>query len=87
VRIKDAILNGEGEGKTFYEIIDSGTAYQMQTFDQHIVRLFTEGVITEETGIAYASSRAAVRQGIDRIKSSKGEKTSDIGELKIDWNV
>lgn len=87
VRIKDAILNGEGEGKTFYEIIDSGTAYQMQTFDQHIVRLFAEGVITEETGIAYASSRAAVRQGIDRIKSSKGEKTSDIGELKIDWNV
>ncbi len=89
IRVKDAIINGEQEGKTFYDIIDSGHAYDMQTFDQHIVRLFEQGDINEETALAYASSRSRVRQGIDKIKSTRGEKTSDIENLTIDndWDM
>ncbi len=89
IRVKDVIVNGEREGKTFYEIIDSGQAYDMQTFDQHLARLFEEGVINEETALAYASSRAKVRQSIDMIKSKRGEETSDIHGLTIDqeWDV
>lgn len=85
VRVKDVIINGESEGRTFYEIVEAGSAYDMQTFDQHIVRLFEDGKITEDTALAYASSRAKVRHGIDMVKSRRGEKTSDIGELSIDW--
>ncbi len=89
IRVKDSIINGEKEGRTFYDIIDAGHAYDMQTFDQHIIRLFEQGVIDEETAIAYASSRAKVRQGIDKVKSKRGEKTSDIEDLTIDtdWTV
>ncbi|RKX57723.1 MAG: hypothetical protein DRP28_06255 [Thermodesulfobacteriota bacterium] len=58
----------------------------MQTFDQNIVRLFEQGVIDEETSMAYASSRASVRQGIDQVKARRGEKTSDIDELSIDMD-
>ena len=84
IRVKDAIINGEREGKTFYEIIESGNAYDMQTFDQHLVRLFEAGQITEDIGLAYASNKSRVRQGIDKVKSQKGEKTSDIEDLVID---
>ena len=84
IRVKDSIINGESEGKTFYEIIENGQAYNMQTFDQHIVQLFEQGLIDEETSLAYASSRASVRQGIDQVKSGRGEKTSDIDGLSID---
>jgi twitching motility protein PilT len=86
VRVKDSIFHGESEGRTFYEIIDAGTAYDMQTFDQNIIKIFKDGDITEETAIAYSSSRAKVRLGIDMIKSTKGEKTSDIDGLSIDMN-
>lgn len=86
LRVKDSIINGEREGKTFYEIIEEGKAYDMQTFDQHIVKLFEQEVIDESTAIAYASSRAKVRQGIDIIKSGRGEKTSDIDDLTIDMH-
>jgi twitching motility protein PilT len=86
VRVKDSIMNGESEGKTFYEIIEAGQSYHMQTFDQHIIKLFAEGVIDEDTAITYASSKSSVRIGIDHIKSGKGEKTSDIDELKIDMD-
>ncbi|RKX59476.1 MAG: twitching motility protein [Thermodesulfobacteriota bacterium] len=84
IRVKDSIINGESEGKTFYEIIENGQAYNMQTFDQHIVRLFKQGIIDEKTSLAYASSRASVRHGIDQVKSGRGEKTSDIDGLSID---
>jgi twitching motility protein PilT len=84
LRVKDAILNGESEGKTFYEIIGQGEPYGMWTFDQHILKLLKEGKITEETAMAYASRKTIVARGIDTLKASKGEKTTDIDELAMD---
>ena len=45
LRVKDTIINGETEDKTFYEIITNGDAYGMWTFDQHIMKLYQEGLI------------------------------------------
>ena len=84
LRVKDTIINGETEDKTFYEIITNGDAYGMWTFDQHILKLYQEGLITEETAMAYASRKAVVGRGIDTLKSAKGEKTTDIDELNMD---
>lgn len=84
IRVKDSIVNGESEGKTFYEIIDGGDAYGMQTFDKAIINLYREGQITEETAMTYASRKPLVVRAIDAIKSAKGEKTTDIEGLKLD---
>ncbi|MZH40516.1 MAG: PilT/PilU family type 4a pilus ATPase [Nitrospinae bacterium] len=84
MRVKDTIINGESEGKTYYEIITNGDAYGMWTFDQHIMKLYQDGLITEETALAYASRKAVVGRGIDTLKSAKGEKTTDIDELGMD---
>jgi twitching motility protein PilT len=84
MRVKDTIINGESEGKTYYEIITNGDAYGMWTFDQHILKLYEEGLVTEETALAYASRKAVVGRGIDTLKSAKGEKTTDIDGLGMD---
>ena len=84
LRVKDTILNGESEGKTFYDIITAGEAFGMTTFDNAIINLYKEGQITEETAMAYASRKAVVGRGIDTIKSEKGEKTTDIEGLDMD---
>ncbi|QPJ65111.1 MAG: PilT/PilU family type 4a pilus ATPase [Candidatus Nitrohelix vancouverensis] len=84
MRVKDAIVNGEDEGKSYYDIITNGDAYGMWTFDQHILKLLGEGKITEETALAYASRKAIVGRGIDQIKASRGEKTTDIEGLGMD---
>jgi len=84
LRVKDTIINGETEDKTYYEIITNGDAYGMWTFDQHIMKLYQGGLITEETALAYASRKAVVGRGIDNLKSAKGEKTTDIDELNMD---
>jgi twitching motility protein PilT len=84
LRVKDAILHGESEGKTFYEIIGAGKAFGMITFDRYITGLYEQGLITEDTAMAYASRKATVGRGIDRIKSVRGEKTTDIEDLEVD---
>ncbi|MGD2270085.1 MAG: PilT/PilU family type 4a pilus ATPase [Desulfobacterales bacterium] len=84
IRVKDVVLNGESEGKTFYEIMQAGRAFGMTTFDEHIVGLYEQGLITEETALAYASRRGIVGRGIDSIKSARGEATTDIEKLEID---
>lgn len=84
LRVKDAIMNGESEGKTFYEIMQAGQAFGMTTFDGHIIDLFEHGLITEETALAFASRRGIVGRGIDSLKSARGEATSDIDKLELD---
>ena len=84
LRVQDAILHGESEGKSFYDIMDASNAFGMVTFDQHLVGLFEEGLITQETAMAFASQRGIVGRGIDSIKSSRGEATTDIEKLELD---
>jgi twitching motility protein PilT len=84
MRVKDTILNGETEDKTFYDIVRNGDAYGMWTFDQHIIKLYGQGLISEQTAKGYATRKAIVARGIDAIKASKGEKTTDIEGLSMD---
>ena len=84
IRVKELILEGESEGKTFYEVIESNRAFGWRTFDDSILELFQEGQVSHDTAMAYASKKAIMRRGIDRIKSARGEKVTDIDDLEVD---
>ncbi|WP_028324544.1 type IV pilus twitching motility protein PilT [Desulfatirhabdium butyrativorans] len=84
LRVKDTILHGESEGKTFYEIIQAGKAFGWTTFDDYIVGLYEKGLITEETAMAYASRKGIVGRGMDMVKAGRGEATTDIDHLEVD---
>lgn len=86
LRVQDTVLNGESEGKTFYEIIQAGAAFGMVTFDDCIIDLYERGLITEETALANASRKGVVSRGIDAVKSRRGEATTDIEELEVDFD-
>ena len=83
LRVRDLILNGESEDRTFYDIIADGTALGMQTFDQHILELYENGLISEETAKVYASRKSAIGRGLDKIKAARGESTSGITGLAM----
>ncbi len=84
LRVRDLIINGETEDKTFYDIIEAGSPQGMRTFDQFILQLFEQGVVSEETALAYCSRRSAMGRGLDQIKSARGEATTDITELAME---
>ncbi len=84
LRVKDAILHGESEGRTFYDIIEQGNPFGMMTFDQSIAELYQNGLITQETALSYASRKAVVGRAIDAVKAARGEKTTSIEDLALD---
>ncbi|MGQ9671091.1 MAG: type IV pilus twitching motility protein PilT [Desulfosoma sp.] len=84
LRVRESIIHGESEGKTFYEMMQQSRPFGWTTFDDSIVSLYERGLITEETALGYASNRAEVKRGVDRIKAARGEKTTDIEGLGID---
>ena len=84
LRVKDLIIHGETEDKTFYRVIKQGSASHMRTFDQHLMQLFEQGLITEDSAIMFSSQRSEIKRGLDTIKAARGERTSDIDQLAME---
>lgn len=84
IRSNELILQGEQEGKTFYEIQEVGEPFGMMTFDQSLLRSYERGLVTEDTAVTYSTRKAVVQRGIDTIKQRRGEKTTDVEGLKLD---
>jgi len=84
IRSNELILQGEQEGKTFYEIQEVGEPFGMMTFDQSLLKAYEQGIVTEDTAIAYSTRKAIVQRGVDTQKQKRGEKTTDVEGLKLD---
>jgi twitching motility protein PilT len=84
IRSNELILQGEQEGKTFYEIQEVGEPFGMMTFDQSLLKAYENGLITEDTAVNYSTRKAIVQRGIDTLKQKRGEKTTDVEGLKLD---
>ena len=84
LRVRELIMNGETEDKTFYDVIADARALGWQTFDQHILELYEGGLITEETAVSYCTRKTVVNRGLDMLKSARGEATTSITGLAMD---
>jgi twitching motility protein PilT len=84
LRVKDSIEHGESEGKTFYEIIEASATFGWKTFDMAVLELYEQESITEDTALVYCTNKGVVSSGIDKIKKSKGQRTTDLTGLSLD---
>jgi len=89
-RTRELVREGESEHKTFYRAISEGATDGMQTFDQHLVRLFKDGFIEEETVRHYATDQVFVARAMDRIRyeSAAGPGAGDpvLDHLEVDFS-
>jgi twitching motility protein PilT len=83
LRIQETIRLGETEGKSFYEIIDASQPFGWRTFDFAALEAFDNGTISEQTAVLYCTKRGPVTRGIDNLKKSRGESTTDISSLRM----
>ncbi|HMB32127.1 MAG TPA: twitching motility protein, partial [Desulfohalobiaceae bacterium] len=79
---------GEDGEKTFYNVLSTSSSYGMRTFDDALVNMYRQGVISEEIAMLNGSDKSRLGQMIDWIKSERGEKVTDIEglELDVDYN-
>ncbi len=83
LRTKDAIVQGEGEGKTFYDIIEASQTFGWQNFDIACLKAYQEEKITEETALLYCTKKGPMTRMIDNVKKGRGEVTTEVESLKM----
>jgi twitching motility protein PilT len=84
LRTKEAIAIGEGEHRSFYEIIEASSPFGWMTFDQSILAAYENDLITEETAKLFASRRGRVTRGIDLIQKARGIDAEVDSGLRLD---
>jgi len=80
MRTRDYVVKGENEGRSLTDAMHDGSVDGMQTFDDEIEKLWNQGVISRETGLAYASNptNLALRMTDEPESASK---SSDSGSM------
>jgi twitching motility protein PilT len=84
LRTREAVAIGEGEHRSFYEIIESSSPFGWMTFDQSILRAYEQDHITEETARLFASRKGRITRGIDLIQKSRGVDSDLDSGLRLD---
>lgn len=56
MRTREYIMRGETEGRSLTDAMHDGSVDGMQTFDDELEKLWSQGVITRETALVYASN-------------------------------
>jgi len=83
LRTRETIVQGETEGKSFYEIIESSQPFGWRTFDYSAVEAYDQGLISEESALLYCSKRGPVTRAIDNLKKARGESTTQVNGLRM----
>jgi len=84
LRTKEAIAIGEGEHRSFYEIIEASSPFGWMTFDQSILAAYENDLITEETAELFASKKGRITRGIDLIQKARGMDNELDSGLRLD---
>lgn len=83
LRTQEAIIMGESEGKTFYDIIEASYPFGWRSFDHSCLEAYEQGAITEETALMYCSKRGPTTRAIDNLKKQRGEFAAKAGRLQM----
>ena len=84
LRTKETVALGEGEHRSFYEIIEASSPFGWLTFDQSVLNAYEKGYITQETAKLFASRKGKVSRGIDLIQKARGVHNEVDSGLHLD---
>jgi twitching motility protein PilT len=68
LRTREALLYGEGDNRTFQEIIEAGSTLGWHSFDQSLMRAFEQDLITEETALLFCTHKNKMRRDLEMAK-------------------
>jgi twitching motility protein PilT len=84
LRTREALIYGEGENRTFLEIIEAGDIHGWHSFDQSLIKAYEADAITEETAIIYATHKTKMRRDIDMFKKLRSNRVEESSGLKME---
>jgi twitching motility protein PilT len=72
LRTRETLLYGEGENRSFQEIIEAGSTLGWHSFDQSLMRAFENDLITEETALLFCTHKNKMRRDLEMAKKLRG---------------
>jgi twitching motility protein PilT len=84
LRTKETIALGEGDHRSFYEIIEASSPFGWMTFDQSIMHAYETDLITEDTAKMFASRKGKVTRAIDLVQKTRGVDSDLDSGLRLD---
>lgn len=83
LRTRETLLYGEGENRTFQEIIEAGSTLGWHSFDQSLLTAFEEEVIPEETALLFSTHKNKMRRDLEMAKKMRSPSAEEPSGLKI----
>lgn len=77
LRTREAIVYGEGENRTFQEIIEAGSTLGWKTFDQSLLEALKQNLITDETALIHSAHKNKMSRDIDMLKKLRNQQLRD----------
>jgi twitching motility protein PilT len=87
LRVRETICLGEGDARSFYDIVEANASFGWTTFDQSLGRAYADGEISAEAADLYASNKARMTRYIDDINKRRGLVEEKPLGLKLDLDA
>jgi twitching motility protein PilT len=87
MRVREALAQGEGDGRSFYDIIEASTQAGWMTFDQALLRAVIDGAIDENTALLYATQKNRLTRMMDDAKKRGGQLEKGAIDLRLDADL
>lgn len=84
LRTRETLLYGEGENRTFQEIIEAGGTMGWHTFDQSLLEAYKADLITDETTLIFCSHKNKMRRDVDMVKKLRTRSFDEPSGLRMD---
>ncbi|MGI8432516.1 MAG: type IV pilus twitching motility protein PilT [Chthoniobacterales bacterium] len=83
LRTRETLLYGEGENRTFQEIIEAGSTLGWHSFDQSLLRAFEDDLISEEVALLFSTHKNKMKRDLEMAKKMRSPVDEEPSGLKI----
>ena len=83
LRTRESIIFGEGENRTFQEIIEAGDIHGWHSFDQSLMKAYESGEITAETAVAHSTHKTKMRRDVEMHNKLKYDFADESSGLQL----
>jgi twitching motility protein PilT len=83
LRTRETLIYGEGENRTFLEIIEAGDIHGWHSFDQSLLKAYEAADITEETAVLFSTHKTKMRRDIEMMKKMRYDFAEESSGLQM----
>ncbi|MFL6516259.1 MAG: type IV pilus twitching motility protein PilT [Chthoniobacterales bacterium] len=73
LRTREAIVYGEGENRSFNDIIEAGSTMGWTSFDQSLLTAYKQNLISDETALINSAQKTRMSRDIDQMRKIKDQ--------------